>query len=318
MQYYNVSVVHAKKSSHDTYKSNLHGIEKFKHNPTIDTVEPFVSWALFAWNSLFFLCFWLQKVVLSHQPRMVFHPEAFNGLLSLAALEINYCGLQKMPPLHHISHSLEALNLAWNNISDSQVVINDDFAKLTILVLEGNLLTHIPFIKKIAANLVLLDLSHNSIDSLENIYNVQFLKLHALYLTYNSVRIISLSGLYIPKLYALHLSHNLLVTMEPVDEILHSFPGSYHQLLVYIGDNPWHCNESLSWLYDRKHYQRNNDNPAISYTSPSGKVSIIDVHTLLCHTPEAYRGKFITSLGKLLPADVKTSSSSSRVVFFYQ
>ena len=223
-----------------------------------------------------------------------------------------------MPPLHHISHSLEALNLAGNNISDSQVVFNDDFLNLAILVLEGNLLTSVPFIKKIAANLVLLDLSHNSIDSLENIYNLQFLKLHALYLNYNSVRNISLSELYMPKLDALHLSHNLLVTMEPVHEILHGFPGSYHQLIVYIGDNPWHCNESLSWLYDRKQYQRNNDNSSILYTSPSGKVSIINIHTLVCHTPEAYRGKYITSLGKLLPTDVTKSSSWSRVVFFYQ
>ena len=156
-----------------------------------------------------------------------------------------------MSPLHHMSHSLEALNRTWNNISDSQVVLNDDFSKLIILVLQCNLLTSVPFVKKIAANLVLLDLSHNSIDSLENIYNVQFLKLHALCLTYNSVRNISLSELYMPKLYALHLGHNLLLNMEPVDEILNGFPGGYHQLLVYIGDNPWHCDESLSWLYDR-------------------------------------------------------------------
>ena len=214
-----------------------------------------------------------------------------------------------MPPLHHISHSLETLNLAWNNISDSQVVFNDDFPKLTILVLDGNILTSVPCIKKIAANLVLLDLSHNSIDSLENIYNVHFLKLLALYLHFNSVWHISLSRLYMPKLDALHLSHNLLVSMESVDEILNGFPGSCHQLVVYIGDNPWHCNASLFWLYDSKHYQRNNDNFRIAYTSPSCKVSIIGVHALVCHTPEEYHGKFITSLGKLLPTDVITSSS---------
>ena len=205
-----------------------------------------------------------------------------------------------MPPLHHISHSLDTLNLAWNNISDSQVVFNDDLSKLIILALEGNLLTSVPFIKKIAANLVLLDLSHNSIDSLENIYNVQSLKLYALYLSSNSLRHISLSGLYMPKIDALHLSHNLLVTMEPVDEILNGFPGGYHQLVVYIGDNPWHCNESLSWLHDKKHHQRNNDNSGITYTSPSCKVSIIDVHLLTWTTPEEYHGKFIISLGKIL------------------
>ena len=93
-----------------------------------------------------------------------------------------------MPPLHHFSHSLEALNLAWNNISDSQVVFNDDFSKLIILVLEGNLLSSVPFIKQIAANLILLDLSHNSIDSLEKNYTVQFLRLHTLHLGFNSVR----------------------------------------------------------------------------------------------------------------------------------
>ena len=157
-----------KKSSHDTYKSNLHGTENS------NTIPLLIHWSslcfLFALNSLVFLCFWLQKIVLSHQPWLVFHLEAFNGLLSLEALEINYCELQKMSPLHHMSHSLEALNIAWNNISDSQVVLNDDFSKLIILVLQCNLLTSVPFVKKIAANLVLLDLSHNSIDSLDNIY----------------------------------------------------------------------------------------------------------------------------------------------------
>ena len=64
-----------------------------------------------------------------------------------------------MPPLHHISHSLETLNLAWNDLSDSQVVLKDDIFKMIFLVFEGNLLTSVPFIKKIAANLVLLDLS---------------------------------------------------------------------------------------------------------------------------------------------------------------
>ena len=135
------------------------------------------------------------------------------------------------------------------------------------------------------------------------------------YLSSNSVRHISLSGLCMPKLDALHLSHNLL-TMEPVDEMLNGFPGSYHQLAVYIGDNPWHCYESFSWLYDRKH-QRNNWNSIIWYTSPSCKISIIDVHTLVCRTPEAHRGKLITSLGKLLPADIITTASWSRVLVLF-
>ena len=238
------------------------------------------------------------------QPRLEIHPETFEGLLSLKAHGITYCDLQNMPPLNHISHSLETFDLSWNNIFDQQVILNHEYSHLSLLSLRGNRLTSVPYVKEVATNLQTLDLSDNSIKSLDNLYDVQFYKLSTLDLSSNLLRHISFSGLDMPKLDALYLQHNFLVSMEPVDEILNGFSASCYQLFVSIRHNPWHCNESLSWLYNSEHYEQAHKGFSILYLSPSCKVCLPDIHSLLCHTPAEFRGKPITSLGKLFVIDV--------------
>ena len=89
--------------------------------------------------------------------------------------------------------------------------------------------------------------------SAQYIYDVIFPRLHVLGLQYNQMKYIVLSRLHMPNLGRLNINNNGLVTIEPIGVLLNGVSRLCHQLEVSLRGNPWHCNDSLSWIYDNTH-----------------------------------------------------------------
>ena len=89
--------------------------------------------------------------------------------------------------------------------------------------------------------------------------------------------------------------------MEPIDDLNLDTDPSYtspYRLRVWLGRNPWHCNESFFWLYvDLK----SPDKAMIAhlyYRNTSLRIAIADHYHVECHTPYQFKGTKILAICK--------------------
>ena len=109
-----------------------------------------------------------------------------------------------------------------------------------------------PDLKQLALSLTYLDMSVN-LASVHNLYRVQFIKLTEIVLHNTCIIHISLFKLVMPMLSRFAVHDNLLIAIEPIDNLKLDIelPNySDYLLLVNMAGNPWHYNDSLSWLYE--------------------------------------------------------------------
>ena len=239
----------------------------------------------------------LQRIILLQQPLIDIHPDAFQGLLGLKALQIQHCELREIPPLHDLRDVLEILNLEGNNITDSTFNFSGDFPKLKLLSMSYNFLISVPSLTSLTKQLYTLHLSHNKIESVRNIYDVTFFQLRVLKLEFNRIKYISLSRLRLPNLVMLSINNNDLVTIEPIGVLLNGVSTMCRQLEVLLRGNPWHCNDSFTWIYNGAACIQGAHQSNLIYTSPSCQVYSPECGLLLCQTPIELRGRQIVTLG---------------------
>ena len=162
-----------------------------------------------------------------------------------------------------------------------------------------NRFTSVPFLARLSEQLYSLDLAFNDIESVHNVYDVIFPRLHVLGLEFNHIKYISLSRLHMPNLGTLSINNNDLVTIDPIGVLLNGVSTSCHYLEVFLRGNRWHCNDSLSWIYDDKNLTREAHESNLVCTSPSCQVYSVECRLLVCQTPTELRGKHIITLCKL-------------------
>ena len=247
------------------------------------------------------ICILLSQVLrlIRHQLKDI-HQDVFTAMHRLKQLYILDGKLTTMPPLYQISRSLEALLLDGNDISDAGIRFKDDFPMLKTLGLCRNRLTHFPNLGRIAGQLETLDLSFNCMESLQNLYKFDYFNLSYLYLSNNYLKHISLSNMRMPLLKALYMKDNLLLTLETVDnlELVDGTSGECGDFYIELGDNPWHCNESLAWLYKGLENHMLGNTVSMAYRGTSCTFYISDVRFITCKTPKQYSGKDLKTVGK--------------------
>ena len=242
----------------------------------------------------------LQEIYLRVPPLAYINPNAFWGLVTLETLRITGTKLRKMPPLSSLSCSLEHLDFGNNLISNSGFILTEKFCKLKYLSLSCNRLTFVPNLRHVALSLTYLNLSFNCLESLYKLYQVQFIKLRELVLYKTCLKHISLVNLSMSMLLRLDISRNWITIMEPIDNLnldIELWNTSDHRLSLLLDGNPWHCNDSLAWLYEDL---RPPDYPMgmymyahIYYRDTSLKIAIISQEFVTCQTPDQFKGNNI-------------------------
>ena len=245
----------------------------------------------------------LQAIQLIHQPLADIHRNTFWGLSTLRRLHIIGSRLHRMPSLSNKSCSLEELDLSGNFISNSGLIFTENFSMLKNLSLASNQLTFMPDFQQLALSLTYLDLSNNCLSSVHNLYRVQFIKLTKLVLHDTCIIHISLFKLLMPRLSSFAIHDNLLSAMEPIDNLKLDIelPNySDYLLLVDMAGNPWHCNDSLSWLYEnlRTPDYSKEEFAHLYYRDTSLKIAIAAHVYVTCQTPDQFNGKDILDMCK--------------------
>ena len=230
----------------------------------------------------------LQAIQLIHQPLADINRNAFLGLSTLRRLHIIGSRLHRMPSLPN---------------KNSGLIFTENFSMLQNLSLASNQLTFMPNLKQLALSLTYLDLSNNCLSSVHNLYRVQFIKLTELVLYNTCIIHISLVNLLMPMLSRFAIHDNLLSAMEPVDNLKLDIelPNySDYLLLVEMAGNPWHCNDSLSWLYETLRTPDNHKEiyTHLYYRNTSLKIGIGAHGYVKCQTPDQFNGKNILEMCK--------------------
>ena len=238
-----------------------------------------------------------------YQPLADINRNAFWGLSTLRSLQIIGSRLHRIPSLPNKSCSLEELDFTGNFISNAGLIFTDNFSMLKNLSLASNQLTSMPDLKQLALSLTYLDLSDNCLASVHNLYRVQFIKLTELVLLDTCIIHISLFNILIPMLSRLNIQNNLLIAMEPIDNLKLDIelPNySDYRLLLKLGGNPWHCNDSLSWLYENLRTPDHHRDvfAHLYYRDTSLKIGIADHIYVECQTPDQFNGKDILTMCK--------------------
>ena len=245
----------------------------------------------------------LQEIQLSGTPLADIHPNTFWGLGTVVTLRITGTKLRKMPPLSNWSCSLEHLDFSNNLISNSGVILTDSFCKLKYLFLPSNRLTVVPNLRNADSSLTFLDLSDNCLESLYKLNQVQFIQLKVLLLRTTCLKLISLADLSMPMLVHLDMHGNWIATMDPVDNLIldiELWNKSDCRLSLALDENPWHCNDSLAWLYVdlRPPDYRTGMYAHIYYRDTSLKIEIVFYKYVTCQSPHQFKGKSILIMCK--------------------
>ena len=162
----------------------------------------------------------------------------------LQSLDISQNHLSEAPCLSWIKYSLEKLNLSWNKISHISNTYFDSCVKMTHLYLHDNQLIEIPYIRIISKAIRALVLDANYIASVMPIYGIQFPRLQFLSLNSNQIK----SFCFPPEHFAPVL-HEVFLALNNLSSIIFADTdaSSRGDVLMHLGENPWHCDGSLGW-----------------------------------------------------------------------
>ena len=208
--------------------------------------------------------------------------EAFYGLPNLEWVTLP-CSLKNAPSLQYICNSLSMLALSKNPIE----AIPDDYFngchQLDAVGFEFCKLSSVPNVHPLNHTLRQLQLKNNRISSISHLYDIPYLALDTIILSENNISHIEEHRLTLPVLTILKLDGNALVTLGDVTRC-----GWGSRVMLHLAGNPWHCNESLSWLV-----------AAINGVYQGNTTWIFsDCKAIRCTSPADLRGRSIDVIGK--------------------
>ena len=166
---------------------------------------------------------------------------AFSGLPMLNKLVLKANHLITPPPLTFIRTSLNLLDMSQNNLTYIPKLYFDDCSELTVIYLGNNKLSTIPNLEFVAESIRAIHLNANHIADVTALYDNKYPRLKILLLNENNIREFCLpSRVFTPFLGLLTLSENQLMTIQ--------MPKGFSNTILDLRDNPWHCDQSLSWI----------------------------------------------------------------------
>ena len=145
------------------------------------------------------------------------------------------------PPLTFIRTSLKYLDMSQNNLTYIPKLYFYDCFELTVIFLRNNKLSTIPNLEFVAESIRAIHLNANHIADVTALYDNKYPRLRILLLNENNIREFCLpSRVFTPFLQLLALHDNKLLTIQ--------MPKGFSNTTLDIRDNPWHCDQSLSWI----------------------------------------------------------------------
>ena len=164
------------------------------------------------------------------------------GVREISTLSLGFNKLTSLPPLCSLKCCLVNLEIGYNNISRLGKNFLKGFKKLTRLGLTNNDLLVLPDLHWIQQSLSDIDAKENKIQSLDALQTSGiYEKLYRLSVYENDILHFNISLLrHMPKLNRFYLNDNNLTHI-----------GDFRSLnvkVIKLRDNPWHCNEELSWM----------------------------------------------------------------------
>ena len=174
-----------------------------------------------------------------------------------------------MPALEPVKGTLRHLSLIQNVIWQFSNSYFINYTQLDTLGLSRNELTYLPNFLWLEKSIWIIKISGNQIQSLDAISS------HGCYksLTYldassNLINYLNVSHLErFPKLLQLLLRENRLTAIE-------DYRAYFHGIIIELRLNPWHCDSKLAWM------------------------SGFNSSRLTCHSPECFRGKFVSEISE--------------------
>ena len=162
----------------------------------------------------------------------------------------------------------------------------------------------------IANSVVELHFRYNSITSMTSMKRVKFVKLRKLHLYSNSITHLHPEAFIAPRLQSLNLVHNALLSMTDVTQrTWGSSLRSYDYLSITLFGNPWHCNESLTWMQGRLFRLKNE----VIYAKPPLKPCVRFVQRTRCNTPYERHGTTVVPRSMLQSDAINIRSLNSLI-----
>ena len=202
---------------------------------------------------------------------------AFIGLNALYKLDISHNLLTSAPSLVDLRSTLQTLNLSFNKI----VSIGDSYFYLCLDIFDINLamnrITNFPNMKAIANTIEIISLENNNISLVNPIYGIYFPRLYVLHLGNNHVENYCFPPRHFaPRLFQVYLQNNKL------SEIQFSHITSHaQQAEIFLGGNPWHCNNALGWT----------EQCELEMDSNMYCMEWLTLHHIICTRPPTAQGK---------------------------
>ena len=166
---------------------------------------------------------------------------AFSGLPNLSKLIIKANQLINPPPLIFIRGTLKHLDLSRNNLAYIPKLYFYGCSELEAIYISDNKLSAIPNFEFLADRIQMITLSANQLVDVTALYDNRYPRLRFLSLNENNLREFCLpSRVFMPLLERLMLQENKLTTIQ--------LPKEFHSTSLDLYDNPWHCDQSLSWI----------------------------------------------------------------------
>ena len=161
---------------------------------------------------------------------------------TLYTLDIAKNRLTSAPSLAEVGSTLRVLDLSWNYIKHIKDTYFDLCRNIVDIKIAKNELIQFPNVQNIAKTIVNFKVEGNNISNANFVYGNWFPKLSYLNLQHNQIGLFCPPPRrFAPRLQSLFLQSNKLSTIY--------FPDESHRRMVdvYLGNNPWHCNGSLTW-----------------------------------------------------------------------
>ena len=197
------------------------------------------------WIENFFVFFvyilFLQEVDLYANAIRQISDSAFSGLTKLSKLVLKANRLIAPPSLIFIQATLTYLDMSKNNLTYVPKLYFHGCSVLETILIHSNKLSMIPNLEFVADNIRMINLYNNHIVDVAPLYCNKYPRLRILKLNGNNLREFCLpTRVFTPRLDALMLHGNKLTTIQ--------LPKGLYGTALHLRDNPWHCDQSLSWI----------------------------------------------------------------------
>ena len=183
----------------------------------------------------------LQELDLHTNAICQINASAFSGLTKLSKLVLKANRLIAPPSLIFIQATLRYLDMSNNNLTYIPKLYFYGCSLLEIIFPNSNKLSTIHNLEFVANNIQGIDLNANHIVDVAALYDNKYPRLRILKLNGNNLREFCLpTRVFTPRLDELMLHGNKMTTIQ--------LPKGFYGTDLHLRDNPWHCDQSLSWI----------------------------------------------------------------------